>query len=153
MLRQAMMARCAFILLDGLDEAGRLNEAISRHVAEVMAPQGHVLLATSRPLGVEKEKLFSQQLFNILRLGPLTVIVGRGAKSFTERAHALVNERTEGRAIIAFELGMVDVVVLVALEVVFPAAMAAPRCKREVDEDVHEDQWREVEIERGEERV
>jgi len=51
MLRQAMMARRALLLLDGLDEGGAKREQIERHVAEVLAPQGHVLLATSRPAG------------------------------------------------------------------------------------------------------
>jgi hypothetical protein len=46
---QAMAARRTLILLDGLDEGGRAREEIQRHVAEVLAPQGHVMLVTSRP--------------------------------------------------------------------------------------------------------
>ena len=44
MLRQAMMARRALLLLDGLDEAGAKRVEIERHVVDVLAPQGHVLL-------------------------------------------------------------------------------------------------------------
>ena len=54
MLRQAMMARRALILVDGLDEAGTVRDQIETHVAEVLTPQGHVLLATSRPAGDER---------------------------------------------------------------------------------------------------
>ena len=54
MLRQAMMARRALILIDGLDEAGQIRDEMERHVAEVLAPQGHVLLATSRPAGIDE---------------------------------------------------------------------------------------------------
>jgi hypothetical protein len=39
MLRQAMAARRALILLDGLDEGGTVRERIERHVTEVIAPQ------------------------------------------------------------------------------------------------------------------
>ena len=39
MLRQAMMARRALLLIDGLDEGGRKRAEIERHVAEVLAPQ------------------------------------------------------------------------------------------------------------------
>ena len=49
MLRQAMMARRALLLLDGLDEGGALRIEIERHVQEVLAPQGHTVFATSRP--------------------------------------------------------------------------------------------------------
>ena len=38
-LRQALMARRALLLLDGIDEAGKAREAIERHVSEVLAPQ------------------------------------------------------------------------------------------------------------------
>ena len=47
------MARRALILIDGLDEGGQIRDEIDMHVAEVLAPQGHVLLATSRPAGVD----------------------------------------------------------------------------------------------------
>ena len=39
MLRQAMVARRALILLDGMDEGGEAREAIETHVLEVLAPQ------------------------------------------------------------------------------------------------------------------
>ena len=48
------MARRALILVDGLDEAGTVRDQIETHVAEVLTPQGHVLLATSRPAGDER---------------------------------------------------------------------------------------------------
>jgi Ran GTPase-activating protein 1 len=69
MLRQAMMARRALLLLDGLDEAGAKRADIELHVVEVLAPQGHVLLCTSRPAGVD-EALFSA--FRRLELAPLS---------------------------------------------------------------------------------
>ena len=56
MARQAMLARRAVLLLDGLDEGGEERDAIERHVVEVLAPQGHVLLCTSRPDGVKEER-------------------------------------------------------------------------------------------------
>ena len=69
MLRQAMLSRRALLLLDGLDEGGARRTDIERHVAEVLAPQGHIMLATSRPAGVQEE-LFTS--FRRLRLSPLT---------------------------------------------------------------------------------
>ena len=69
MLRQAMVSRRALLMLDGLDEGGARRVEIEQHVAEVLAPQGHVLLATSRPAGVP-EHLFVG--FHRLRLSPLT---------------------------------------------------------------------------------
>jgi hypothetical protein len=55
-LRQAMMARRALLLIDGIDEGGKARERIERHLAEVLAPQGHVLLATSRPAGIDENR-------------------------------------------------------------------------------------------------
>ena len=49
MLRQALASRRALLLLDGLDEGGRYLPEIQRHVTEVLAPQGHILLVSSRP--------------------------------------------------------------------------------------------------------
>ena len=69
MLRQALASRRALLLLDGLDEGGANRAQIERHVVEVLAPQGHVLLVTSRPGGVP-EVLFKS--FTRLRLSPLT---------------------------------------------------------------------------------
>lgn len=48
MLRQAMMCRRALILLDGVDEAGSESEHIKRHIVDVLQPQGHWLVVTSR---------------------------------------------------------------------------------------------------------
>ena len=47
-LRQAMMARRVLLILDGMDEGGKATAAIEKHVSEVLAPQGFVLLVTSR---------------------------------------------------------------------------------------------------------
>ena len=69
MLRQAMMARRALLLLDGLDEAGAKRADIERHVVDVLAPQGHVLLCTSRPAGVDEARFAA---FRRLELAPLS---------------------------------------------------------------------------------
>ena len=69
MLRLAMMARRALLLIDGIDEGGMARERIERHVAEVLARQGHVMLVTSRPAGLQKE-LFAS--FHKLALSGLT---------------------------------------------------------------------------------
>ena len=69
MLRQAMMARRALLLLDGLDEAGAKRAEIEQHVVEVLAPQGHVMLCTSRPAGVDEARFSG---FRLLKLAPLT---------------------------------------------------------------------------------
>ena len=55
MLRQALMARRVLLLLDGIDEGGRARDKIEQHVAKVLAPQGFVMLVTSRPAGVRQE--------------------------------------------------------------------------------------------------
>ena len=68
MLRQALTSRRALLLLDGLDEGGKARERIERHVAEVLAPQGHVLLATSRPAGLDEARFAG---FQRLSLAPL----------------------------------------------------------------------------------
>jgi len=69
MLRQAMMARRALLLLDGLDEAGAKRAEIEQHIVEVLAPQGHVMLCTSRPAGVDEARFAG---FRLLKLAPLT---------------------------------------------------------------------------------
>eukprot|EP00900_Chrysochromulina_parva_P011126 jgi/Chrpa1/20013/Chrysochromulina_OHIO_Genome00027898-RA len=69
MLRQAMMARRALLLVDGLDEAGVKRADIERHVVDVLAPQGHVLLCTSRPAGIDEARFAA---FRLLKLAPLT---------------------------------------------------------------------------------
>ena len=49
MLRQAMLARRALLLIDGLDEGGAVvGDRIRRHVAEVLAQQGHLMVVTAR---------------------------------------------------------------------------------------------------------
>ena len=69
MLRQALVSRRALLLIDGLDEGGKRRKDIERHVSHVVAPQGHLMLATSRPDGIE-EGWF--QPFHRLHLTPLT---------------------------------------------------------------------------------
>jgi hypothetical protein len=39
------MARRGLLLLDGLDEGGVLREQVERHVKQVLAPQGHVVVS------------------------------------------------------------------------------------------------------------
>ena len=56
MLRQALTTRRALLLLDGLDEGGRLRDEIERHVTEVLAPQGLIMLITSRPNGITEQR-------------------------------------------------------------------------------------------------
>ena len=70
MLRQALFARRTLLLLDGLDEGGTGRAQIEKHVTEVLAPQGHVMLVTSRPAGV-REELFSRHFHRII-LKPLS---------------------------------------------------------------------------------
>ena len=105
MLRQAMASRRALLLLDGLDEGGEKREQIERHVTEVLALQGHVLLATSRPDGIEDERYAG---FRRLELKPLSVDQQRQAleqRLGAERASSLlpylermpVDERTQER--------------------------------------------------------
>ena len=68
-LRQALLSRRVLLLLDGLDEGWAKRVEIHRHVTEVLAPQGHVMLCTSRPAGVT-EKSFPG--FRRFHLSPLT---------------------------------------------------------------------------------
>ena len=49
MLRQAMMARRALLLIDGVDEGGRETSQLCKHVVEVLQAQGHSVVVTSRP--------------------------------------------------------------------------------------------------------
>lgn len=70
-LRQALMARRALVLLDGIDEAGQARVAIERHISEVLVPQGHCLVMTSRPAGVD-ERAFDRSLVHRLELQPLS---------------------------------------------------------------------------------
>jgi hypothetical protein len=70
MLRQALMARRALVLLDGIDEGGKARDAIERHGTEVLAPQGHIMLVTSRPAGLDEDRF--RQHFLRVQLEPLT---------------------------------------------------------------------------------
>jgi Ran GTPase-activating protein (RanGAP) involved in mRNA processing and transport len=72
MLRQSLMARRALVLLDGIDEGGKARTAIERHVTEVLAPQGHVMLVTSRPAGLEEERFRNH--FERVQLEPLSEV-------------------------------------------------------------------------------
>eukprot|EP00966_Prymnesium_polylepis_P267325 6175605-Prymnesium_polylepis.1 len=69
MLRQLLIARRTLLLLDGLDEGGLHREQIERHVTEVLAPQGHVMIITSRPAGLQKTRFAG---FQQLSLSPLS---------------------------------------------------------------------------------
>ena len=86
MLRGAMRARRALLLLDGMDEGGRMRTAIERHVTEVLAPQGHVILVTSRPDGLDRTCF--QEHFLALELRPLD-----------ETQQHIVVERRVGKAL------------------------------------------------------
>ena len=68
-LRQSLLSRRMLLLLDGLDEGGAKRDAIQRHVTEVLAPQGHVMLCTSRPAGLTESSFPG---FRRLRLSHLT---------------------------------------------------------------------------------
>ena len=72
MLRQAMMARCALILLDGLDEGGKNMTRIADHIVNVLVPQGHLLVVTSRPEAAMQTGYLGNA-FRHLELKPLTV--------------------------------------------------------------------------------
>ncbi|KOO29882.1 hypothetical protein Ctob_005215, partial [Chrysochromulina tobinii] len=69
MLRAAMHKQRVLLLLDGLDEAGAERVRIEKHVAEVLAPKGFVILCTSRPAGLD-EAGFAK--FHRLTLAPLS---------------------------------------------------------------------------------
>ena len=69
MVRQVLLARRALLLIDGLDEGGKIRDEIVRHVEEVLAPQGHVMLLTSRPAGLNPSSFAS---FHRLQLSPLS---------------------------------------------------------------------------------
>ena len=46
-----------------------MRDEIERHVTEVLAPQGHVMLVTSRPAGIDEARVAG---FHRLSLAPLT---------------------------------------------------------------------------------
>ena len=68
MLSQALMARRLLLLLDGIDEGGAARDRIVRHIVEVLEPQGHIVVATSRPASIAEER-FAR--FERLSLAPL----------------------------------------------------------------------------------
>lgn len=68
---EALMSRRALILLDGIDEGGQARGAIELHIASVLVPQGHHILMTSRPAGVNEDS-FDRALVQRLQLLPLT---------------------------------------------------------------------------------
>jgi hypothetical protein len=51
--RQLLMSRRALLLIDGLDEGGHKRPDLERHVAAVLGPQGHPVLATLRPFEID----------------------------------------------------------------------------------------------------
>ena len=51
-LRQAMVARRVLLLIDGIDEGGHARKRVEQHIVEVLAPQGFVIVVTSRPNGL-----------------------------------------------------------------------------------------------------
>ena len=53
-LRQALMARRVVLILDGIDEGGRL---VPNHIVNVLVSQGFPIIATSRPFGALSEQL------------------------------------------------------------------------------------------------
>ena len=70
----------ALVLIDGLDEGGDQRGKIEEHVFGVLASQGHMMLVTSRPAGLEermKEEDFKK--FNKLGLNPITEQLQRDA--------------------------------------------------------------------------
>ena len=92
-LRQALTARRALLLIDGLDEGGAKRDEIEAHVAEVLARQGHVLLCTSRPAGLDVDGRFGA--FRHLSLAPLSD--AQQAEALTQRLDAA---RAEALAIV-----------------------------------------------------
>ena len=70
-LRQALMARRVLLLIDGIDEGGHARKRVEQHIVEVLAPQGFVIVVTSRPNGVPEE-LFLRAYFRRLKLRPLS---------------------------------------------------------------------------------
>ena len=71
MLRQAMMARRALILLDDLEEGSTMRAQIETHIAGVLGMQGHPLVCTSCSCTTGVLKATFAQCYS-LRLLPLT---------------------------------------------------------------------------------
>ena len=70
LLAMAIEMRTLVLVLDGIDEAARLKDNISRLVREHLVPMGIRLLCTSRPEGVNREDFRAH--FVILDLKPLS---------------------------------------------------------------------------------
>jgi hypothetical protein len=69
LLTQALQMNGLILLLDGVDEAAGLSDAIERWVIEDLVPSGVRLVVTSRPEGV-KAKNYTRD-FVIMSLKPL----------------------------------------------------------------------------------
>ncbi len=67
--------------------------------------------------------------FGMYFLLPFATVLLRVAQTLPERAHGLVDKGGKRGAVVALEAGVVQVVVLVALEVVFVAAVAGGRAE------------------------
>ncbi len=67
--------------------------------------------------------------FGLHFLLPFATVLLRVAQALSEGAHGLVDECGKRGAVVALEAGVVEVVVLVALEVVFVAAVAGGRAE------------------------
>ena len=52
MLRQALLARRLLVIIDGIDEGGDSKSRIEEQVTSILCPQGHPLVVTGRPTGV-----------------------------------------------------------------------------------------------------
>ena len=97
--RQALVSRRALLILDGIDEGGAARNEIERHIVDVLAKQGHVMLVTSRPQGLQSNQFLEH--FSGLSLQPLTdaqqqhLIERRlsGEKGRSEELLAYVRER------------------------------------------------------------
>jgi len=69
MLRQAMRCRRAVLILDGLDECGSALQLFQAHISGTLVPQGHVIVALSRPAGLDEASL---RAFRRASLQPLS---------------------------------------------------------------------------------
>ena len=70
MLLQLFEMRALILLVDGVDEAADLKEAVEDYVTQELVPAGHPVVVTSRPEGV-RLRLYARD-FVIMNLQPLT---------------------------------------------------------------------------------
>ncbi|CAK0789892.1 unnamed protein product, partial [Prorocentrum cordatum] len=70
MLTQAFDMRALVVMLDGVDEAANLKQAVEEFVTKTLVPMGMPLVLTSRPEGVRK-RLYARD-FVIMHLQPLS---------------------------------------------------------------------------------